>query len=141
MCPSRVIFLTGCFTFVLMLPARLLCFPTLEDRLALVGNFPCFHIGSKLIRSCPVMLSHYSLPCKCPHNLCYIPVMLSHGPYFLFFCRGFRLVGPMVIMIYRSLTSWSLRYSDHHGYSHGHGHGNPGLVAVFPTEGLVPLTE
>lgn len=27
--------------------------------------------------------------------------MLSTGPYFLFFCRGFRLVGPMVIMIYR----------------------------------------
>ena len=38
MCPSRVIFLTGCLTFVLMLPARLLCFPTLEDRLALVGE-------------------------------------------------------------------------------------------------------
>ena len=38
MCPSRVIFLTGCLTFVLMLPARLLCFPNLEDRLALVGE-------------------------------------------------------------------------------------------------------
>ena len=37
MCPSRVIFLTGCLTFVLMVPARLLCFPNLEDRLALVG--------------------------------------------------------------------------------------------------------
>merc|ERR1719458_483414 len=73
MCPSRVIFLTGCFTFVLMLPARLLCFPTLEDRLALV-------------------------------------VMLSHGPYFLFFCRGFRLVGPMVIMIYRMLTQDLARF-------------------------------
>ena len=28
-------------------------------------------------------------------------VMLSNGLYFLFFCRGFKLVGPMVIMIYR----------------------------------------
>ena len=27
--------------------------------------------------------------------------MLSNGLYFLFFCRGFKLVGPMVIMIYR----------------------------------------
>ena len=28
--------------------------------------------------------------------------MLANGCYFLFFCRGFKLVGPMVIMIYRS---------------------------------------
>ena len=27
--------------------------------------------------------------------------MLANGCYFLFFCRGFKLVGPMVIMIYR----------------------------------------
>ena len=46
MCPSRVIFLTGCFTFVLMLPARLLCFPTLEDRLALVGKISLSSFGN-----------------------------------------------------------------------------------------------
>ena len=30
--------------------------------------------------------------------------MLANGCYFLFFCRGFKLVGPMVIMIYRWQT-------------------------------------
>ena len=30
-------------------------------------------------------------------------VMLTNGLYFLFFCRGFKLVGPMVIMIYLML--------------------------------------
>ena len=30
--------------------------------------------------------------------------MTCTGPYFLFFCRGFKLVGPMVIMVYRMLA-------------------------------------
>ena len=30
--------------------------------------------------------------------------MTFTGPYFLFFCRGFKLVGPMVIMVYRMLA-------------------------------------
>jgi hypothetical protein len=36
-------------------------------------------------------------------------IMLFNGPYFLFFCRGFKLVGPMVIMIYRMLAQDLLR--------------------------------
>ena len=36
--------------------------------------------------------------------------MLSTGPYFLFFCRGFKLVGPMVIMIYRMLAQDLARF-------------------------------
>ena len=34
----RVIFLMGCITCQAMVPARLLCLPNLEDRLALLGN-------------------------------------------------------------------------------------------------------
>ena len=33
-----------------------------------------------------------------------IVIMTCTGPYFLFFCRGFKLVGPMVIMVYRMLA-------------------------------------
>ena len=33
-------------------------------------------------------------------------VMCFNGWYFLFFCRGFKLVGPMVIMIYRWNRWW-----------------------------------
>ena len=36
--------------------------------------------------------------------------MLSNGLYFLFFCRGFKLVGPMVIMIYRMLAQDLMRF-------------------------------
>ena len=36
--------------------------------------------------------------------------MLCNGLYFLFFCRGFKLVGPMVIMIYRMLAQDLVRF-------------------------------
>ena len=55
----RVIFLSGCIVCILMVPARVLCVPPVEDRLALV-------------------------------------VMMCHGPYFLFFCRGIKLVSFQV---------------------------------------------
>ena len=55
MCPSRVIFLFGCFTVLLMVPARLLCLTDVEDVLAIISMF-------------------------------------CHGFYFLFFCRGIKLV-------------------------------------------------
>ena len=34
------------------------------------------------------------------------------GPYFLFFCRGFKLVGPMVIMVYRMLAQDIVRCAN-----------------------------
>ena len=37
-------------------------------------------------------------------------IMLCNGLYFLFFCRGFKLVGPMVIMIYRMLAQDLMRF-------------------------------
>ncbi len=38
-------------------------------------------------------------------------IMTCTGPYFLFFCRGFKLVGPMVIMVYRMLAQVSTGYT------------------------------
>lgn len=43
-------------------------------------------------------------------------IMLCNGPYFLFFCRGFKLVGPMVIMIYRMLAQDLLRSERGRGW-------------------------
>ena len=37
-------------------------------------------------------------------------VMMMTGPYFLFFCRGFKLTGPFVIMIYRMMAADLLRF-------------------------------
>ena len=38
--------------------------------------------------------------------------MTFTGPYFLFFCRGFKLVGPMVIMVYRMLAQDIVRFGS-----------------------------
>ena len=69
----RVIFLLGCITVVLMVPARLLCLTDVEDVLAIISMF-------------------------------------CHGFYFLFFCRGIKLVGPMVTMIYRMMMQDLARF-------------------------------
>ena len=69
----RVIFLLGCITVILMVPARLLCLTDLEDVLAIISMF-------------------------------------CHGFYFLFFCRGIKLVGPMVTMIYRMMMQDLARF-------------------------------
>ncbi|XP_072935442.1 transient receptor potential cation channel subfamily V member 5-like [Epargyreus clarus] len=37
-------------------------------------------------------------------------IMLTTAPYFLFFCRGFKTVGPFVVMIYRMVMGDLLRF-------------------------------
>ncbi|XP_030754916.1 transient receptor potential cation channel subfamily V member 3 isoform X2 [Sitophilus oryzae] len=41
-----------------------------------------------------------------------ITVMLTTAPYFLFFCRGFKTVGPFVVMIYRMVMGDLLRFAS-----------------------------
>ncbi|KYN04879.1 Transient receptor potential cation channel subfamily V member 6 [Cyphomyrmex costatus] len=39
-----------------------------------------------------------------------VVVMLTTAPYFLFFCRGFKTVGPFVVMIYRMIMGDLIRF-------------------------------
>ncbi|XP_055600931.1 transient receptor potential cation channel subfamily V member 3 [Uranotaenia lowii] len=39
-----------------------------------------------------------------------VVIMLTTAPYFLFFCRGFKTVGPFVVMIYRMVIGDLLRF-------------------------------
>nr|AOR81474.1 nanchung [Nilaparvata lugens] len=41
-----------------------------------------------------------------------VVIMLTTGPYFLFFCRGFKTVGPFVVMIYRMVMGDLLRFAS-----------------------------
>ena len=49
--------------------------------------------------------------CNAEDSLAII-IMTWTGPYFLFFCRGFKLVGPMVIMVYRMLAQDIVRCAN-----------------------------
>ncbi|XP_041974280.1 transient receptor potential cation channel subfamily V member 5 [Aricia agestis] len=40
-----------------------------------------------------------------------VMIMLTTAPYFLFFCRGFKTVGPFVVMIYRMVMGDLLRFA------------------------------
>ncbi|KAL7635754.1 UNVERIFIED_CONTAM: hypothetical protein RMT77_013571 [Armadillidium vulgare] len=43
-------------------------------------------------------------------DLVAVIAMICTGPYFLFFCRGFKVVGPMVTMVYTMLAGDLLRF-------------------------------
>ena len=45
-----------------------------------------------------------------PEDVLAIISMFCHGFYFLFFCRGIKLVGPMVTMIYRMMVQDLARF-------------------------------
>ena len=68
------------------------------ENMALCPSRVCFLISCVLVQLClPVrLLCMYAI-----EDSLYQIVMLCNGLYFLFFCRGFKLTGPMVIMIYR----------------------------------------
>ncbi|KAK5646070.1 hypothetical protein RI129_004534 [Pyrocoelia pectoralis] len=40
-----------------------------------------------------------------------VVIMITTAPYFLFFCRGFKTVGPFVVMIYRMVMGDLLRFA------------------------------
>ncbi|KAL7305423.1 hypothetical protein TKK_0002166 [Trichogramma kaykai] len=63
--------------------------------------------------SCSILLSFPLLRFDCADELedkLAVVVMLTTAPYFLFFCRGFKSVGPFVVMIYRMIMGDLLRF-------------------------------
>ncbi|XP_032689459.1 transient receptor potential cation channel subfamily V member 5 isoform X2 [Odontomachus brunneus] len=63
--------------------------------------------------SCCILLSFPFLRLACADEVedkLAVVVMLTTAPYFLFFCRGFKTVGPFVVMIYRMITGDLLRF-------------------------------
>lgn len=91
LCPSRVLFLIACFLVLLCAPLR----STINKRLQLY-----FTIFRRLFCFCNA------------EDSLAIVIMTFTGPYFLFFCRGFKLVGPMVIMVYRMLAQDIVRFGS-----------------------------
>ena len=77
------------------------------ENMALCPSRVCFLFSCILLQLCvPVRFA-------CLYNLedpMAQLIMLCNGLYFLFFCRGFKLVGPMVIMIYRMLAQDLMRF-------------------------------
>ncbi|XP_046993972.1 transient receptor potential cation channel subfamily V member 5 [Schistocerca americana] len=63
--------------------------------------------------SCLFMLGMPFLRLSChteAEDVVAVFIMLTTAPYFLFFCRGFKTVGPFVVMIYRMVMGDLLRF-------------------------------
>ncbi|RZC32734.1 transient receptor potential cation channel subfamily V member 6 [Asbolus verrucosus] len=65
--------------------------------------------------SCILMLIVPCLRLACSdeiEDVVAVAIMLTTAPYFLFFCRGFKTVGPFVVMIYRMVMGDLIRFAS-----------------------------
>lgn len=85
--------------------------------------------------SCTLMLTVPVLRLACVdeiEDVVAVVIMLTTAPYFLFFCRGFKTVGPFVVMIYRMVMGDLLRFAAIYlVFVMGFSQGNPSTFLTF----------
>ncbi|XP_075232991.1 transient receptor potential cation channel subfamily V member nanchung [Lycorma delicatula] len=106
---AEVVLLIGAFLYLLaaLREARFLGLNMMIQNLMTAPSRVMF------LFSCCLMMGMPFLRFSCYHqteDIVSVIIMLTTAPYFLFFCRGFKTVGPFVVMIYRMVMGDLLRF-------------------------------
>ncbi|XP_059608807.1 transient receptor potential cation channel subfamily V member 5 [Phlebotomus argentipes] len=106
---SEVILLVGAVLYILaaLRESRFLGYKMFIENLSTAPSRVMF------LFSCCLMMVMPWLRLSCSTEMedhVIVVIMLTTAPYFLFFCRGFKTVGPFVVMIYRMVMGDLLRF-------------------------------
>lgn len=106
---SEVILLVGAFLYILaaLRESRFLGYKMFIENLMTAPSRVMF------LFSCCIMMTVPWLRFACSREMedhVAVIIMLTTAPYFLFFCRGFKTVGPFVVMIYRMVMGDLIRF-------------------------------
>ncbi|KAF2896771.1 hypothetical protein ILUMI_09404 [Ignelater luminosus] len=107
---AELAMLSGAFLYLVsaVLEARFLGLRMFFENLMTAPSRVMFLFSCILMQIVPF----FRLACKEEQeDAVVVGIMLTTAPYFLFFCRGFKTVGPFVVMIYRMVMGDLLRFA------------------------------